>query len=263
MDHAHRLHGHRPLRAAVCAALAASFALSSPFLGGCAARLSQPIVLKAPYPTERVWAVVPFANESGVSVADGMAVADRFVSEIEQVDGLRALPLNRTLAAMRSLGMNGVRDLQQAYALMRTLQADGLVLGTITEWDPYKPLRFGAAVEVLSAAEGSDRRPLDLKELTMPTAEAVGGQGGAAQAALSQASRIFDGRSHETLLELERYATGRSAPDSAMGEKSYEVRIDLFSRFGAYVLTRDLLEQEAARLGVALPAGRAEKERPE
>ena len=227
-------------------------------LGGCAKGLSQPIILKAPYDSERVWAVVPFANESGVSAVDGAAVADRFVSEIEQVEGLRCLPLNRTLAAMRSLGMTGVRDLTQAYTLMRTLQADGLVLGTVTEWDPYKPLRFGAAIDVVSAAEGSDRRPLDLKELTMPTAESIGGQD-SSRAAMSQASRIFDGRSHETLQELERYSMGRAAPDSGSGERAYEIRIDLFTRFGAFVLLRDLLEQEAARLGVPLVDGKAER----
>ena len=232
------------------------FGLAS--LVGCQKPLQRPIVLKAPYETERVWAVVPFANESGVSQVDGMAVADRFVSEIEQVDGLRALPLNRTLAAMRSLGMTNVRDLQQAYTLMRTLQADGLVLGTITEWDPYKPLRFGAAVEVVSAGENGQNKALDLNELTMPTAESTGGAA-TARAEISQGSRIFDGRSNETLLELERYALGRASADSALGPKAYEIRIDLFSRFGAYVLTRDLLEQEAARLGVALPEGRAER----
>jgi hypothetical protein len=226
---------------------------------GCQPVLRQPITLQAPYETERVWAVVPFSNESGVSTVDGNSVADQFIAEIELVEGLRCLPLNRTLAAMRSLGMNGVRDLQQAYTLMRTLQADGLVLGTVTEWDPYKPLRFGAAIEVLSAGDGADRKPLDLKELTMPTAESAGGAQGAVRAELSQASRLFDARSHETLIELERYSDGRAAPDSAMGTRAYEVRIDLFSRFGAYVLVRDLLEQEAARLGVPLPNGRAEK----
>ena len=89
---------------------------------GCAARLSQPIVLRAPYETERVWAVVPFANESGVSNADGVAVADRFVSEIEQVEGLRCLPLNRTLAAMRSLGN-----------ITGEIEIDRDILGTIFE----------------------------------------------------------------------------------------------------------------------------------
>ncbi len=228
-------------------------------LVGCVKPLAMPTVLKAPYETERVWAVVPFANESGVSLVDPMVVADRFVGEIEAVDGLRCLPLNRTLAAMRSLGLTSVRDIQQAYTLMRTLQADGLLLGTITDWDPYKPLRFGAAVEVVSAGGGTQNRPLDLSELTMPTAESTGSGGGGSRAEISQASRIFDARNHETLADLERYSAGRSNPESGMGVRAYEVRIDLFSRFGAYMLTRDLLEQEAARLGVALPAGRAER----
>jgi hypothetical protein len=61
------------------------------------------------------------------------------------------------------------------------------------------------------------------------------------------------------LSELERYAQGRFDPNSPLGVQAYEMRIDLFSRFGAYVLTRDLLEQEAARLGVSLPGGRAER----
>ncbi|MFM7259390.1 MAG: hypothetical protein ACKO3W_02175 [bacterium] len=244
------------------AVLSASLAIVTAMLGGCVKPMAQPIVLRAPYETERVWAVVPFANETGVSQVDGMAIADRFVAEIEGVEGLRCLPLNRSLAAMKSLGMTSVRDLQQAYTLMRTLQADGLVLGTVTDWDPYKPLRFGAAVEVISAGGTGPNRALDLNELTMPTAENPGGAD-TARAEISQASRILDGRSNETLIELERYAMGRADPDSALGSKAYEVRIDLFTRFGAWILTRDLLEQEAARLGVALPAGRAERAREE
>lgn len=226
-------------------------------LVGCQAKLTQPTVLKAPYLTERVWAVVPFANESGVSGVDGSMVADRFISEIEQVDGLRCLPLNRTLAAMKSLGMTGIRDLQQTSTLMRTLQVDGLVLGTVTDWDPYKPLRFGAAIEVISAAEGADRKPIDLKELTMPTADGTSAGSAKLKAEVSQGSRLFDARNHETLDELDRYARGRFDPNSALGAQAYETRIDLFIRFSAYVLTRDLLEQEAARLGVALEGGKA------
>jgi hypothetical protein len=250
----------RPLHAVICGIAAVLSSLST----GCQTRPAQPTVLKAPYLTERVWAVAPFANETGLNGVDGTMVADRFVSEIEQVDGLRCLPLNRTLAAMKSLGMTGIRDIQQASTLMRTLQVDGLVLGTVTEWDPYRPLRFGAAIEVISAADGADRKPIDLKELTMPTAEATG-RGGATQlkAELSQGSRVFDARSNETLLELERYARGRFDPNSALGAQAYETRMDLFTRFGAFVLTRDLLEQEAARLGVALAAGRAERDPPE
>ncbi|MEY2794869.1 MAG: hypothetical protein RIR10_585, partial [Planctomycetota bacterium] len=91
----------------VLALIVMSFAGVS--LVGCAKPLARPIVLTAPYDTERVWAIVPFANESGVSQVDVMAVADKFVSEVEGVEGLRCLPLNRTLAAMKSLGMTNVR----------------------------------------------------------------------------------------------------------------------------------------------------------
>jgi hypothetical protein len=228
------------------------------FAGGCTSGPAQPRVLRAPYESERVWAVVPFVNESGVSMVDGAAVADRFVSEIEEVDGIRCLPLNRTLAAMQQLGITSLGDARQIYTLMRAMQVDGIVIGTVTDWDPYKPLRFGAAVEVLSVASGSVTEPLDLRELTMPTTGTVNALEGGVLA-ISQASRLFDARNNETLRELELYATGRADESSALGTRVYELRLDLFTRFGAYVLVRDLLEQEAARLGVPLPGGRAER----
>ena len=61
------------------------------------------------------------------------------------------------------------------------------------------------------------------------------------------------------LAELERYSAARHDPDGPLGSRAYEMRIDLFTRFGAYLVVRDLLEQEAARLGVALPGGSAER----
>jgi len=241
---------------AVVAALAAPIVLAG--LGGCNTGPKMPTVLQAPFDGERVWAVVPFANESGVSTVDGTVVADRFVSEIEQVDGIRCLPLNRTLAVMQQLGMTKLGDVRQVYTLMRAMQVDGIVIGTVTDWDPYKPLRFGAAVEVISASAGPDAKPLDLKDLTMPTADDRAGAEGS-MVAISQASRLLDGRNNETLSELDRYGAGRADASSALGSRAYEQRIELFVRFGAYLLVRDLLEQEAARLGVALPDGRAER----
>lgn len=226
---------------------------------GCSSAPKMPTVLQAPYDTERVWAVVPFANETGVSSVDVNMVADRFVSEIEQVDGLRCLPLNRTLAVMQQLGLTKISDIRQLYTLMRALQVDGVLIGTVTDWDPYKPLRFGAAVEVISAASATATEPLDLKDVTMPTADSRVDVDGAL-VAISQASRLFDARNNETLAELDQYGSGRSDVSSALGSRVYEQRIDLFMRFGAYILVRDLLEQEAARLAVPLPAGRAERQ---
>ena len=225
---------------------------------GCSSGPKMPTVLQAPYDSERVWAVIPFANESGVSAVDANMVADRFVAEVEQVDGLRCLPLIRSLAVMQQLGISKISDVRQVYTLMRAMQVDGVLIGTVTDWDPYKPLRFGAAVEVITAASEGAAKPLDLKDVTMPTADSRVDIDGAL-VAISQASRLFDGRNNETLRELDVYGAGRADASSALGSRVYEQRIDLFMRFGAYVLVRDLLEQEAARLGVPLPGGRAER----
>lgn len=248
------VHAGRALLIALAAGLA-----SAALLGGCAERLKRPAVLVAPYPEESVWAVAPFANESGVGGIDGLALADRFVAEVEGVEGLRALPLNRTLAAMQSLGLDSIRSREDAARLLAMLHADGIVLGTVTDWDPYRPLRFGAAVELVTQGASGAPQALGVGAVSMPTRE----RGGAAPSVgveISQASRLFDARNHDTLAALDRYAGARSDPESALGPKAYELRIDLFTRFGAYMLTRDLLEQEAARLGVPLPAGSAERD---
>lgn len=247
--------GARALRP-LCALLAL-FALA-PALTGCTTTATMPTVLKAPYDGERVWAVLPFANESGVSAVDSNLVADRFVSEVEQVDGLRCLPLNRSLAVMQQLGITKISDIRQVYTLMRAMQVDGILIGTVTDWDPYKPLRFGAAIEVISAASEGAAKPLDLKDVTMPTADSRVDVDGAL-VAISQASRLFDARNNETLAELDQYGAGRADASTALGSRVYEQRIDLFMRFGAYILVRDLLEQEAARLSVPLPGGKAER----
>ncbi len=240
-------HSLRTITAAVFGALALLN------IGGCAApRLSNPIILQSPYPEERVWAVVPFGNESGVSIVDGAAVADRFVEEVEGVDGLRCLPVNRTIAAMKSLGMTGVFDRQQACTLMRTLQADGLVLGIVTTYDPYKPLRLGIAIELISGSPEDNRRPIDLRELTMPTSESVGADTPSTRVAMSQASRLFDARGHDTMAELDVYTLGRTEQDGAFGNRAYETRMDLFARFASFVLIRDLLHEEGFRLNPVL-----------
>jgi hypothetical protein len=254
------VHSFRRLRAPISRPLYALLALFVlvPALTGCTSAPQMPTVLRAPYDSERVWAVVPFANESGVSAVDGNMVADRFVAEVEQVDGVRCLPLNRTLAVMQQLGMTKISDIRQLYTLMRALQVDGILIGTVTDWDPYKPLRFGAAVEVISAASDSAAKPLDLKDVTMPTTDSRVDVDGA-MVAISQASRLFDARNNETLADLDQYGSGRADASSALGSRVYEQRIELFVRFGAYILVRDLLEQEAARLAVPLPGGRAEQ----
>ena len=65
---------------------------------------------------------------------------------------------------------------------------------------------------------------------------------------MAQASRLFDARAHDTIAELDIYATGRTEQDGSFGKRAYETRMDLFARFASYVLIRDLLHQEGYRV---------------
>lgn len=111
-------------------------------------------LVAAPY--EAVIAVAPFSNESGVSIspADIASVSDKIVAATNGTvgpdgsleGGWKAVPLDRTLAAMRQLGITSVRTEADAQAIIRTIPVDGLILGTLTEWGPYDPPEFGANI---------------------------------------------------------------------------------------------------------------------
>jgi hypothetical protein len=214
-------------------------------LGGCASnRLEEPVVLQTPYDGTKVWAAAPFTNESGVSVADGAKFADAFLAQTEQVDGLEAVPLNRTIAAMQLLGLDVVRTPADAKALLNMLNVDGLVVGTLTAYDPYPPLTLGASVALFTRDHGVDS--LSPRELTLSTR----GERTASsdQDRVTTASGVFDASNHRTLSWLKEFAHGRHVPDSAFGPAIYESSMTMYTEFVSYALIHDLLVREAARL---------------
>ena len=73
--------------------------------GGCTQKLQQPTTLVNPDREDQLWAVAPFANESGVSTVNAHRVADLFTQQLEQVDGINTVPVNRVVAAMRHGGI--------------------------------------------------------------------------------------------------------------------------------------------------------------
>jgi len=100
-------HGRQSLRAplprilsfVLLAALAACSSSNKP-------DLEAPRQILAPYDPmagEVLWAIAPLRNETGTSLLDPLEVSDEIVAAAEQAQGVRALPLNRSLEAMRAL----------------------------------------------------------------------------------------------------------------------------------------------------------------
>lgn len=210
--------------------------------------LTPPEALVAPYSTAQgtpVWAVAPLANESGTSVADAGMVSDALVAKLAEVRGLSALPLNRTLGAMRALRLDAIRSPAEARALAEALGVDGLVIGTITAYDPYEPPRLGLTLGLFTR-DGRGGPQVDPESLRTAASErAVTAPGADAQTVVSD---YADAANHEVLMDLRRYAEGRHDPNSALGWRRYTASMELFTEFAAHRAVSRLLEQERLRL---------------
>lgn len=242
--------------ARVCTLLAVLACLS--MLAGCLARqrhLENPATLTAPYlaPGERLWAVAPLRNESGVGVIDPLNVSDRLVAALSEANGISALPMNRTLAAMRALNLGSIDTPAQALALARTLKADAVVVGSITAWDPYQPLKIGLNLGVFSDSKTmlperdesvTAEELLEFRKARTDSPAAYG----PAPGPLSAVSVTLDADNHAVIADIKRYAAGRVDRDSAMGWEVFTRSMARFTDFACFRSSELLLLAEQQRL---------------
>ncbi len=222
--------------------------------------LTPPEVLVAPYDLaqgEALWAVAPLRNESGVSLVDPLMISDALVSHVEQTRGLTAVPLNRTLAAMTALQIPEIRTPDDVRQLADALGVDGLIVGTITSYDPYNPPKLGLTL-ALYARPRPERTnvdadiddPMELRRAYTDPDLAGGGGGGTRfrNKPASVASAQLDAASHEVQMQVKRFAEGRHDPRGPLGWKRYLASMELYTDFAAYSMVRRLLLEERLRL---------------
>jgi hypothetical protein len=235
---------------------------------GCAGyreqRLTPPRTVVAPYDTtkgEALWAVLPLRNESGTSVADPAALTDKLVAAVEEVQGVRSVPLNRTLQAMQALGIGMPRTPAEARRLATALGVDGVVAGSITAYDPYTPsLGIALALYARPGLMVSSTEPLNPRALA---ARATDPSPGTAtrpdDGPLAVMSAHLDGKNHQVQLDVKSFAEGRLKGHSALGWKRYLASMDLFEEFAAHHAVGGLVAQEWVRLpgggGAAMATG--------
>jgi len=207
----------------------------------------EPYVHRAPYVGSQLWAVAPFMNESGVSIIDPARVADLYTEELQQVEGIDTVPVNRVLAAMRQLNMPSVSSGADAVALIDALGVDGLIVGTVTAYDPYNPPTLGMAVQLFKPALMQTSQ-IDPRSLTRQASGEVELGAMSEVDAAAQAAGLFDSRNERTRMWIDEYALGRTPMDSAFGAEVYLVRMELYTKFVSYRLIGQLLASERARM---------------
>lgn len=210
-------------------------------------RIVAPHADRSPYPATKVWAVAPFRNESGTSVVDGIRMAEQLAGQLHQVRGIQVLPVNRVIAAMEASNMTQVTTVDQVRRLLQTLQVDGLIVGSITAWEPYDPPKIGVSIALYSAPGSLE---LQTAAANAPAGTTTGPLPGEQRwlEPVAQVGSLFDAANGSVLLHLKEYATGRAPSDSPAGWRRYLLSMDLYSEFVSHELMRRLFASEWQRL---------------
>ncbi len=229
-------------------------------LAGCARGpdLVNPTVLRSPYDASRgdvLFAVAPLRNESGTTVFRVEEVSDAIVFAAGSVPGIRCLPLNRTIAEMRGLGMREITGPGDLEALAEAMNVDGLIVGTVTAYDPYNPPALGLSLALhagnpsfaggpeldnIRGAITDPQMPAPSRYIEMPVASM---------------SQVFDGRNQGVQMQVRRYAEGRIEHDAPRGWQTYLASMPLYTEFVAHAAVGQLLDQERLRLARARGPG--------
>jgi hypothetical protein len=238
-------------------------ALISLGLAGCTEtqppELTTPEVLVSPYQADRsqpLWAVAPLRNESGTSIADSMALADELVARIQEVRGLAAVPMNRVVGAMRATGLREIATPADARMLANALGVDGIIVGSITSWDPYDPPKIGLTLGLFGKGQTlvpSAAEPVGVDSRDLQKAAAERTISRFDDRPLSVIVAHYDARNHEVLMSVQRYASGRTDYRAPLGWRSYTANMDQYSQFVAFQALNQLLDAERLRLARATP----------
>ncbi len=233
--------------------IAALLAAVSCHLVGCTTLRRDPAAnaLHSPYPSRRLWAVAPLRNESGSLHADGLRLADLLAQQLETASNLDVLPVNRTLAAMESLRVAQLTSRQDVMRLLQALGADGIVVGTITAYDPYDPPKLGIAIELYTTQAIEHLDHLALRRLAAAATD-EGAQlprSDLTNQPVAIVSAFLDAGDPATRLKLQRFAESRGPVDKVAQEwHRYRISMDLYSEFVSYVTSWRLLDAERRRM---------------
>lgn len=190
----------------------------------------------------QVWAVAPVINLSGERGVEPFLQADLVFQQLQQVQGVTAIPVNRVAEVYASLRIDKVSSPEQAALVCDLLQCDGLIVPAVTIYDAYNPPKLGAAMQ-LFVKPGTFVRPANVdprelaKRATPGPVDAMPAAGGD----VVQAVGLFDAANGSVRDRLHLYAAGRHDPLGPLGEKEYYVNMDRYCGFAYSELIEQLI----------------------
>jgi hypothetical protein len=176
-------------------------------------------------PVRQVWAVAPAVNLSGQKGVDALLQADYVYEQLQQIDGLTIVPVNRVVEVYAGLKIDAVKSPEQAAQVCQLLKCDALVVPTVTAYEPYNPPKLGAALQLFQATPHN------------------AGDTAAQDAVFFQAVGMYDAANGSVRAQVMAYAAGRNDPSSPLGPREYMESMERYCGFVYDMLAADLLKQ--------------------
>lgn len=121
-------------------------------MGGCQflPELAHQPTIYNPFPQLSKIAVVPFFNMTSEPTLDGERVAWAYFTELQSVPGFEVVPVAtvQEVITRNRLRLGSAEEVRQ---LAQLLEVDAVVVGAITDYNPYYPPRFGLQVRWYTA----------------------------------------------------------------------------------------------------------------
>jgi len=193
----------------------------------------------------RTIAVAPFFNLSPQPDVNGRAIGSAFFSELQQVDGITVIPIGVVEALLQEKRLELERP-EQARQVARLLGADALVVGAITDYDPYYPPRVGIALQVYTPNGTDPTQVLSLAQLARSSHAPTGRSGSTSKPPRLRLVRIFDSSQPRVRDKVKRFAIHHSGTERPGQWRSFMRRSDDYLRFCCHEVVREVFGEPRA-----------------
>lgn len=191
-------------------------------------------------------AVVPFGNFTRAQV-DMLAFSETFASELVQFQGMTVIRPTEAWAKAKEGGYAlPPASTAEAVKLAKFLGADAIVVGGITEYDPYYPPRVAVAAQMIGVKRFS-LRSVDVDRL-IPSGKPFKVDAGRQDLVIAALEKVYDSNFEITRVELRGYTQAHSGDDHAFPEEDATLRVmERYWRFVSNRMIRALVDQGARR----------------
>jgi hypothetical protein len=189
----------------------------------------------------RVWAVAPAVNLSGQKAVDPILQADLLYQKLQEVRGITVIPVDRVTEVYAGLKIDHVQSVEQALIVCDLLGCDGLLVPTVTAYDPYDPPKFGGSLQLFKKPDSYERTPnVDPRLMARSAAPGEFESLPKEASGLVQAVGMFDAANGSVRDSLSGYVAGRHDPVGPMGPREYLMNMDRYVGFAYHSMIEDL-----------------------